>query len=474
MNRPTAYLLGAFAAALVAAAPTLCATIFSDNFTDQAASLIENWALNPLEGGMKGTVKDGSFTVDNSANKYVGEYVHTLSAKPATFTLSYTLKSVQGNLAGVLFCKQSGSGLAGYILTAEDNSLGKVIAVRKVVTAGTITAEPIFYQNSVDLNPSNNLLTVSKSGSSFHVYANGVFQGSFTDASYNSGDISLLLFNQTKAVFGELRVTDEFKPGSGRTSFSDDFNDGAINKYWRQDITSASGPKPTVGEANGKLNITTADGGGAYIYVDINLTAFDASVEATHISGDLGKGRYGFFLVGENTQMAKFFIVGGGYYAVLKPGETDYKLLQNSKIRGGKGHSLTPPVNLTDTLILRKKDNSNYEFLANGESLTININSVGFNIKGIGLFCENDVSVAFDNFNVEQDKNSTAIRQNDKKQVSRAAPTTTRGHAFYDMRGRIRYTATPTAGRAQTKAAGIYINKNGRDVTVRKGKVVSE
>jgi len=470
MNRPTPYLLGAFAAVLIAATPVLCANVlFSDDFTNQSATLIDNWNKSSSDDKMTGSVNGGSFTVDNSAGQYAGEYIHTFGAKPATFTLSYTLKSIAGNLAGVLFCRQQGDNPSGYLLTAEDNA----VLVRKVVTSNTITANAIFYKNSVDLNPANNELKVSKSGSSFHIFVNGVFQGSFTDASYNSGDISLLLFNKTKAVFGNLRVTDEFTPGKGRTSFSDNFNDGVIDKYWRQDITAGTTRK--VEETGGKLKITTAENSGAYIYVDINLASFDATVEVSHLSGKLSGAPYGFFLIGDGaSQMVKFFIVGNGSYAILMPDETSYSTIQNSKIRGGKGHSLTPPVDLTDTLILRKKDNSGYEFLVNGEPLAINLNSIGFNIKGIGLFCESDVSVAFDNFNVEQDKNSTSIRQNDKKQLSRATPPlTTRDHAFYDMRGRKRYSTKSTA-LTQTKAAGIYINKNGRDVTVRKGKVVSE
>jgi len=478
MNRRNRYLLGALAALLIAATPTLYASVLlNDDFTNQAATST-NWTMSASTNATS-TVNGGSFTVDNSTGTFIGEYIHDFGAnKPANFTLSYVLKSVQGGPAGALFCRQPGEYPSGYLLTTDEaDSLVIVYRVTSTVNSSTVSVDrkPIFYKKSLDLNlkPGEaNELTVSKNGSLIQISVNGELQGNATDTSktpYNTGDVSLLLFSKTKATFGKTYVTDEFTPGTSKTEFSDDFNDGQINKYWRQDIKSSSGAAPTISETDGKLQVTS-NGSAAYIYVDIDLTDFNAKVEASHVSGK-PDAPYGVFLLGEDaSQMVKFLIMGGGYYYALKPGIGSYAPKSDDIINGsGK----------TDILEIKKSEDSpNYEFIVNGKSLDIDfLGQINFNIKGIGLFCQDTLSVAFDNFSVKQNKPTTSIYQNDKKQISRATSPqlSTNNHAFYDMRGRKRYSiATSTPGRAQTRAAGVYINKNGRDVATRKGKVISE
>lgn len=468
MKQLSRHILGTSAALLVVAAQTFGADLLADNFTDPAAS--SGLWIKDIHSTMTATVNGGSCTLDNSASQYIGEYSHSFSgSKPATFTISYILKSVQGNnIVGVFFCRQADNP-AGYILTAKDNT----VLVYKVSTTGSsISANPIFQERSPDLNPTDNKLTVSKNGSTFNVFTNDVFIGSFTDASYNSGDLSLVMFNNTKAVFGAIHVTDTFTSGQKRTEFSDDFNDNSINKYWKQDITSG-GTAPTITETDGKLRMTAAANAGAYIYVDIDLTDFEAKVEVNHVAGR-SDSPYGIFLVGDDasTQMVKFFIVGGRYYGTWKSGGSTQPMTANPKIHGSEP---VAGVILSDTLTLKKKDDSpNYEFFVNGEPLTINISPINFPIKRIGLLCDDNVTVAFDNFSVKQNY-PVSVWKNDKKQVSRRpSPIVTANRAFYDMRGRKRYSLTADQNRAQVRAAGIYVNKNGRDVATRKGKAAKE
>jgi hypothetical protein len=473
MNRISRYLKGTAVALLIAAAPTLCAELFVDDFTDAPASR-DKWvnADQNTTPPLSVSVGGGSCTLDNGARPYIGEYAHSFGAnKPAVFTLSYTLKSVQGdNIAGALFCKQPDSR-RGYILTAN----GDAVVVYKLTVSGTsIDAESVFAKKSFDLKPADNKLTVSKSGQTFHIFANDAFAGSFTDATYNTGDLSLVTFSGIKAVFGAVRVTDDFTPGNARTSFSDDFNGNNL-KYWRKDISSGDAA-PAIAEADGKLKMTSGANSGAYIYIDIDLSDFNAKVDVSHISGPL-TSIYGFFLMGENTsQMVKFFIQGGRYYAVWKNGDPSYTTKSNSKIRGS-GQDIGAV--LTDTLEIRKNaDSPTFEFIANGEPLEIAPIQLGFAIKSIGLFCEDGLAVAFDNFSVKQNGSvSSVCWGGNKKPVTRSqSPTATRSHAFYDLRGRKRYSAAASAqrGRATVRAAGIYVNKNGREAAVRKGNAVGE
>jgi hypothetical protein len=463
MNRLNRYLSGALAALLAAAAPAFCADLLVDDFTDPLASH-DKW-VNTDETLIH-TVGGGSCTLDNSASPYIGEYRHVFSNKPAVFTLSYILKSVTGtSIAGAFFCRQPDSR-SGYILTVD----GNIALVYKVTTSGTsINAAPIFQKESFDLNPANNKLSVSKSGSKFNVFANDAFVGSFTDASYNSGDISLITFSNIKAVFGTVQVTDVFTEASPRTSFTDNFNGNNL-KYW-QSLKLGS---PSVKEGNGVLTINTGAGDVSWMYIDFEYPNFTAKVETSHRSGSKSS-LYGLVLVGEaspgqSIPMAYFAINGNREYGTWTTSATS-NLETNTAVRG----AAVGGTFFVDTLSVKKSSNQSvYEFFANGKLLaSYPAANVSFKVVGVGLYCDSDLGITIDNFSLLKE-GSTSITWG-PKQISRAkSPIITRDHTFYDMRGRKRYSTTPTPNRVQTRAAGVYVNKNGRDVTVRKGRAVAE
>jgi len=467
MNRLNRYLSGAFAALLAATAPALCADLLVDDFTDAAASHIK-W-MNTDESTLNTSVNGGSCTLDNSASQFIGEYKHVFSSKPSVFTLSYVLKSVTGSsIGGAFFCRQPDSR-SGYILTVKNGN----VAVYKVTASGTsIDAITIFQKESFDLNAANNKLTVSKSGSKFNVFVNDAFVGAFTDASYNTGDLSLVTFGNVKAVFGKVQVTDVFTEASPRTSFSDNFNGNGL-KYWNPLKVGS----PTVNEGNGVLTVkTNAGGDAAWLYVDFEHPNFTAKIETSHKSGSK-TATYGFVLVGDppagqaTIPMAYFAITGSREFAMWSGASAN--LESNPAILGAAAGGQF----FVDNLEIKKSSASPaYEFLANGTALgTFSAANVGFNVIGVGLFCYGDlVEVAFDNFSIVKEGSTLAIN-NGSKQISRAKPPlTNRDRAFYDMRGRKRYSITSTPSRIQTRAAGVYINKNGRDVAVRKGRMATE
>ncbi|MDR2591764.1 MAG: hypothetical protein LBC59_03045 [Chitinispirillales bacterium] len=466
MNRLNRYLSGAFAALLAVAAPTLGANLLVDDFTDAAASH-SKW-VNKNSSYLNHTVAGGSCTLDNTSPTYAGEYSHDFGAnKPTTFTLSYVQKSVQGHDAGAFFCRQPGNEFSGYFITLR----GSDVFVWKLSNGNSVGNSIFSKAVGYALNSTGNMLTVSKSGTTFNVFVNDAFAGSFTDAMYNSGDLTLFVDPSTKAVFGPVQVTDTFKEGSSQTSFSDDFNDNSLSGYW-QVLKSGS---PSAIEANGVLTIKTVTDEAAWMYVDFEHQNFTAKIEASHKSG-LKSSTYGFVLVGEaaagqTIPMAYFAITGDREYAMWTPGTTaNYQ--QNMAILGAASGGLF----FVDKLEIKKSAASSaYEFLANGTQLaTYPAATVNFNVIGVGIFCYGDLEIAFDNFSVLKE-GSTSLINRGSKQISRnPSSVITRDHAFYDMRGRKRYTTASTTSRAQTRAAGIYVNKNGRDVAVKKGRVVSE
>jgi len=460
MNRHIRYIIGASAALLVAATQAFCADLLVDDFTDEGASH-PKWMISNSDI-LSATIGGGSCTLVNSSNQSIAEYLHTFSPKPSTFTASYLIKSLSsGGDAGLFFCRAS--ALNGYYLTVYHGS----VAVFKYVNGNGTS---VFFGNDYDLKPSDNKFTVSKNDSKFNIFVNDVFQGSFTDDLYPSGDISLFVGNGTSAVFGDFRMTDVFTEGSPRTSFSDNF-EGNNLKYWN----TAKIGSPSATEGGGVLTVNTksSENSVLWMYVDFEHANFTAKVEARYSSGSKSS-EYGLVLIGEppagqtNIPMAHFAINGDREYAVWGPNDNTYTPEKKQDILGA---------GYVDHIEIRKStDSQYYEFFANNTPIaTYPAASVTFKVVGVGIFCSGDLEVTFDNFSLQKEGTPTSVNWN-QKQISRAPSSLTpRSHAFYDLRGRKRYTAaTSNLGRAQVRAAGIYVNKTGRDVAVRKGKVLSD
>ena len=459
------FVRGAALALALAAGVAGAAVILEDDFTDPLASHLK-WIKSPDTVDV--TVGGGSCTISNPS-LYSGEYSHAFSgAKPAVFTISFTLKSVDaGKHAGVMFCMNDGP--TGYYLTINNNLLA---VFKYVMTGNGITGNTIYYESSHDLKPSDNVFAVSKSGSEFHLFLNGFFQGKFADAQYPSGDVALFVPAGTSAVFGRFSMTDEFTPGGKRTSFSDDFSSGEL-KYWD---TLSGGGTPGISVADGALRLKNGAGVSSWMYVDMDIPNFSASVEARYVAGSTTSS-YGVVLVGENPgpnqniPMVHFAIRGERKYAVWSSKDANYSVTASSAIKGA------PPAGLDailiDTLEVKKlPGTSAYQFLVNGQPLSTDYAVVDFNVIGIGVFCYESLEVAFDNFSARSE-GPTSINRG--AQISRrpaGAAAKGNSHVFYDLRGRKRYTVTATQaieGRMPVRAAGVYVNGSGREVRVSKG-----
>jgi len=386
--------------------------LLDDDFTDAAASHLK-W-MNTSED-MTVTVGGGSCALSNPS-QYFGDYIHTFGApKPATFTITYTLKSQTGGAggSGVLFCKQPDT-YNGYFLTVEDNEL----VVYKMVQSGNgVSWDPVYYEESFDIDPQNNEITVSKSGSRIVLFANGAYVGEFTDNTYDSGDLALFLAGGTGAVFGPVLVTDVFTDGRQRTSFSDDFGSGEL-KYWQ--YPNAAMPRAAV--QSGRLVMNPGEGEATLMYVDIDVSDFSAKVEVSHVSGVTGQP-YGIVLVGERVgnspiQTVNFSITGDRKYGVWNSSNSEYTPVLNSAIKGSAGQL---GVVYIDTLELRKMPGANnYEFLVNGTPLLSDYPAANFKVVSFGLFCYSAQTVAFDNFEVKNEGTS-AVRFGGNRPAARGS-----------------------------------------------------
>jgi len=455
----------------LAAAAASGAILLEDDFTDPEESHMK-WMKS--SDNMTVTVDGGSCALSNMGQG-IGEYLHTFAApKPSTFTISYTLKSQTGggNNSGVLFCKQPDT-YNGYFLTVDG---GDTLAVYKMVQSETsIGGDRIYYKKSFDINPSNNEISVSKIGSRIVFFANGRYVGEFTDNSYDSGDLALFLFSNATAVFGPVRVTNEFTNGEPSTYFSDSFDNGR-SKYWKY---LNSGGNPEISDAGGVLSVTTVANVWSWNYVDVALTDFEARVEVRHVDGGVtSNDLYGILLLGdappnEPIPMLHFGITGNRGYSIWSPRDGDIipVPVQNSAIRGSAGAAAVVYI---DTLVVKKKAGAAvYEFIVNGQPISVDYGIVNFPITGAGIFSSGGMVVAYDNFEAKRE-GAVSIK------FSRNTQRTLRGgnkaaksanNVFYDLRGRKRYTVnSQTSGRMQMRSAGMYINENGREVSVRKNR----
>ena len=458
MNRINRFVMSASALLLFVAVFAHGNVILEDDFTNAAASH-GRWMAN-LSTGMTVTVDGGSCVINNTT-PYLGTYTHTFASKPSVFTLSFVLKTMSADGgAGVMFCRQ-GADFSGYFLTIQQG----VIVVFKMTQSGiNISMDNIKQFSSFDLKPSDNKLTVSKSGSTFHVFVNDVFAGEFTDASFASGDVSLVVRNGVTATFGSFHMTNQFTQGGARTSFVDNFDNSEL-RHWHRDLVAGT---PNISVANGLLRVTTPAESFSWMYVDIPLTDFAVRTEVRHVSGS-NANAYGIILVGPtpqgggNVPMLHFAISGDRAAGFWRTGDTNQSwTLPNPAINGSAPAGMV----LFDTLEVRKESGSSvYKFFVNGTLINEYPLAANFEIIGAGVFTYSGLELHYNMFSAQREDASFIAR--DTRPSQRTVQIKNPSPFSYDLRGRRQHNTTATIPGRQVRPTGVYVNENGREVLIR-------
>ena len=435
------------------AAASFGAVLLEDGFTDPVFS--DGKWLNSLDNDkMSVAVGSGSCSINNTS-RYSGEYYHTFGTKPSTFTISFVLKSVsRDGEAGVLFCRNS--SMNGYYLTISD---GKVALYKFINGSGST----IYFVNSPDIKAFDNKFTVSKQGSEIHLFLNDVFQGKVTDAQYGSGDFALFLSENTSAVFGPVRITDEFTGGGPRTSFADNFDNGR-SKYWQY---LDYGSNPEFIDENGALTVKTSASGASGMYVGVEFTDFEVRVDVQHVSG--GSNYYGIILKGPGISTVSFGITGDKKYSVWSAESVIPEHDKNPAIKGSAGD--LGVVYIDKLEVFKKSGSSTYEFKVNGTTISNDYPVVDFPIMGVGVFTYSDIWIRFDNFEAKKE-GTTSIKfvRNPNQSLRGGAAAKNVNNAFYDLRGRKRYVSNPQSAARTLRASGVYVNQSGREVLTDRNK----
>ena len=358
-------------------------TLFQDHFQDSAATL-SKWVF---DAHLARSFSAGALSLTNNDATYLGFATHSdaASSKAAVFTLSaaISISPSSSGVIGLACCMVDNDGIAIEVGTHQ-NLL--------VYTYGTGQ----ILDNSINsfINPAVNTLTVSKHDSTFTVFCNSHFITTFhvSDSKFlNGGDIGLVLAPKAQATFDDVVMTKLYETGAPITCFSDDFNGGVLDGWYRGTISGSAQ------EANGALTLANPDAqSSSLMFVS---GSFDHASLRVITSYKSGGGLYGLALVyaesvgGQITYPHYSFLIDSlRQYGYGHPDSGSIKLSQpKSYIHGSSGDG-------KDTLeILRF--NTKYSFKINGmiveDSLPIRGSGA---VQTAGLFVMPQTSAAFDDF----------------------------------------------------------------------------
>lgn len=428
---------------------------FSDDFSDEAQS---NTLWTAGNDDVSLQFAGGVCRVVNSNETYSGIAPHTFpeGQKPSTFTLSgkVTLDDA-GSSAGFVCCMSLSGAAPGYYIAIGN---GGYVTVTKISSEGS--GSLIKEARSGFLRDGSNELKISRRDGVFNIFCNNVLTAKFTDTDFGSGDIGLLVAQNSAATFDDIVMTDEFKDGTFPNCFGDDFNDDDLLGWSAFGDMSAS-----VRHDDSTLRITTATDEHIYQVVDIGLEAFMMKTVVSFRSGSSQK-LYGLFLCGTSTStipIAGFGITGAKSYGVFSSGQ-NITLTPSTKIKGAPYVSSTfDTTYYLDTIEVIKRDGSaEYLFVINGDTLS-RYTGVDFGITGVGLFCMDSLDIRFDDFVASEGDSGTCrppetVVMHRRPTPLHIAPRT--DARMYDLCGRLVGRGTLTNRSAMTP--GVYVRSMGR------------
>jgi hypothetical protein len=370
---------------------------FSDDFSDPSTSNT-NWVKSAENLVLEFNEENQYCHITNGDTTYVAFAYHSLaeSEKSSTFTISGRITLDGQNMgAGFICCLSITTMATGYYIALRDDRYVVVTAIDE-----TGSGAVIFTGSSAFVTSGTNILKISKKDSVFNVFCNNRFVGTFTDDSYSSGDIALLVGTETGAIFDDVVLNDTFEEGTFPTCFSDDFNDGNLVGWDHFGSTDA-----TVEVEDEALHITTEAGQGVYQVFNLPLQEFIMQATVSYKSGGT-QSLYGLFISGEgetSVPFAGFGISGGKYYGVFLSG-VEYTLLSHSAIKGAPyiSSSSGDTTFYTDTLqVVKREGEAEYLFIVNADTIT-KFTNVTFPVTGAGIFCSESLDVVFDDFIVAE------------------------------------------------------------------------
>jgi hypothetical protein len=299
-------------------------------------------------------------------------------------------------------------------------------------------------------------LMVSKQGNLFNVFVNGIFIGKGYDTGtlLPGGEFGLVVSGKQSAVFDNVLFTNQYTPGNSATTFTDDFNDGAIKPNW------IWGAGTVLSEKDGMLFLRFSDSTvDRSVKVVMDADTFSSRLVVSWRAGD-SMPLYGFSFTEKNavdsTRYAFFGISGKRFHASFRD-NVSYSLKTSSEILG---KAFILPGDTTywrDTIeVLRHAGAGHYLMFVNGVRIdSLPVLGAGFRIVSAGVFCQGGQVVAADYFFIGPNF-PTAVKGN--YMPLRTVMLKKNGNYCFDPMGRRLGRLDMPDGR---RAPGLYVQPNG-------------
>jgi hypothetical protein len=358
------------------------------------------------------TYSNGAATIVNSDAEYMWYISHSMATKYSNFTLSATV-TFPANAAsgvGVICCKTDSGAIIVQLGTLQNLNVTQFTAKEQKTLLDV-------YNSFV--TTTSNVITVSKRESTFNFFCNGNFLGSatVTDSRFTAGgDIGMMLADKTSATFDDFVMTDDFKTGSNRTCYSDDFNRADMTGWYIYTVTGTAQP------SGGQMVMTNTDGVlSSLLFTHGDYTKASLKTVAEFRSG---KGVYGCMFVyteptaeGNRYKTYSFLVDSTQRYGISHPDSSMIKVnVPKSYVHGSTGSK-------KDTLeILRF--GGRYQFKINGNVAEDALPIPSKAPDAVGFYVGPKTSVAFDMFSAGGDSSGAfcPVNPTSGKQAMQFAP----------------------------------------------------
>lgn len=358
------------------------------------------------------SIVGNKMVVDNSVNSAPSILLHNdngvNSAPVFTFTTDLIFTDSSNERSGVLFCFD-GVAITGYSLSISAQKQFSLVRWDGGTPTTIITDWNSFISDSL------NTIKVSKIGNDISIFCNDEFLGKFTDKSYNSGDIALLIAPNSSVIYDNLLVTDKESYGVTRDSFADNFDDDTL-AGWR--VYSNNG---TITEKNNQLDITT-ESGRTLIYTNGYYKNASCSIVVKR-TGSNKNGYYGIAFINiipDSAMGLRFFQINGNRSVKITEGNS-YIPIKNSNITGD-----------VDTITVT----SNHTLKINGSIVDDSTFTDGGMFNGIAIISDSGVDVSVLSFKAQGEGAPIAINNNIINYQNSSIKSSIIGGAVYDIRGR--------------------------------------
>ena len=419
--------------------------LFEDDFSDVVHSH-KSWQKSNPEF-LELSFTNGTLKLENTSDEGANFAYYELGEENETFTYSVKISFDKGQFAGIAFCMSSGWVIYSLLISPEGNyQYGKIG-----------DQNPVLFSSYID--PSTNIVTVSKKGSEANIFINEHYIATMEVPQSSDNHVGFLLTQSSSAIYDDVKITDEFLIGSKPSTFEDDFEDGVL-AGWSGNLYMSDGA--ILEEKNGKLFINTTDVDSSYansIRTDIDPgDNFVLRVEVSH-KGGIASNVYGLSLWGEKIeQRITFCITADRRYTVMDGYDGEYKTTSSTAILGEALVIDNDTYYFVDTLeVVKSKGSDHLCFVINKDTVT-KVDNVAYDIVQAGIELSKNLELEFDNFSIKELSPVSVAWK--RRNVNRPKAVKNSNTAIFDILGRSAGQRFNYLNRQLMTSPGLYISKD--------------